>query len=83
MDCEGYEYDIILSATVDILRQFSYIQIEYHYGYKNLKEKLEKCGFNVSFSRPHAFYIQTQRNMVTKYAKRNWVYLDYIYAKRN
>jgi hypothetical protein len=59
-------------------------QIEYHYGYKNLNAKLEKCSFKVSFSRPHALYIfQTQRNMVTKYAKRNWVYPDYIYAKRN
>jgi len=85
MDCEGYEYDIILSATAELLRQFSYIQVEYHYGYKNLKEKLEKCGFNVSFSRPRAVYIyQSQKqHMLTKYAKGNWVYVGYIYAKRN
>jgi hypothetical protein len=26
--------------------------IEYHYGYKNLKEKIEKSGFKVSVTRP-------------------------------
>ena len=52
MDCEGCEYDVILSCTEKTLRRISYIQIEYHFGYKNLKEKLEKCGFTVSFSRP-------------------------------
>lgn len=52
MDCEGCECDAILSIADDILRRFSYIQIEYHYGYKNLKEKLEKSGFTVSITRP-------------------------------
>ncbi len=52
MDCEGCEYDIILSCTEDILKKFSHIQIEYHHGYKNLRDKLEKCGFKVSATRP-------------------------------
>jgi FkbM family methyltransferase len=52
MDCEGCEYETILSATVDTLSRFSHIQIEYHYGYKNLKEKLEECGFKVSVTIP-------------------------------
>jgi FkbM family methyltransferase len=52
MDCEGCEYDIIFSSSRDTLRRFSHIQIEYHYGYKNLKEKLEKYGFSVSVTRP-------------------------------
>jgi FkbM family methyltransferase len=52
MDCEGCEYDTILSSTPDTLRFFSHIQLEYHLGYKNLKEKLEKCGFHVSITKP-------------------------------
>jgi FkbM family methyltransferase len=52
MDCEGCEYDSILSADESTLKKFGYILIEYHYGYKNLKEKLEKCGFNVTVTRP-------------------------------
>jgi FkbM family methyltransferase len=52
MDCEGCEYDSILSASRDVLRSFSHIQIEYHYGYKDLKQKLEENGFIVSVSKP-------------------------------
>jgi len=52
IDCEGCEYDIILSTPDEILRKFTHIQIEYHYGYKNLKTKLEKCGFMVSVTAP-------------------------------
>ena len=48
MDCEGCEYESILSSERDTLRHFTHIQIEYHKGYKNLKEKLEKSGFQVS-----------------------------------
>ena len=52
MDCEGCEYDSVLSTNNEILEKFSHIQIEYHFGYKNLKEKLEKCGFKVVVTRP-------------------------------
>jgi len=54
MDCEGCENDIINSASKEILQRFSHIQIEYHSGYKTLKEKLEKCGFSVSITGPVA-----------------------------
>ena len=30
--------------------------IEYHYGYKNLKEKLENCGFRVIITEPPMFH---------------------------
>ena len=40
IDCEGCEYDIILSAPDEIIKKFTHIQIEYHYGYKNLKKKI-------------------------------------------
>jgi len=52
MDCEGCEYDTILFSDCDTLRSFSHIQIEYHNGYQNLKEKLENCGFDVSVTKP-------------------------------
>jgi FkbM family methyltransferase len=52
VDCEGAEYDALLSTERDVLRKFQEILIEYHYGYINLKKKLESCGFKVSVSRP-------------------------------
>jgi len=52
MDCEGCEYNSILSSPKETLRKFTNIQIEYHYGYKNLKAKLEKCDFKVSVTDP-------------------------------
>jgi FkbM family methyltransferase len=48
MDCEGCEYETILNASKETLQRLSHIQIEYHNGYKNLKKKLEDCGFKVS-----------------------------------
>jgi FkbM family methyltransferase len=69
MDCEGCEYEVILSAYEGTLQKFSHIQIEYHNGYIQLKEKLEKSGFKVSFTRP-----------MWNYRKQH---MGYIYAKRN
>ena len=51
-DCEGCEYDLILSAPSDALLMFSRIEIEYHYGYVNLKNKLEGLNFKVQYSNP-------------------------------
>ena len=55
------------------LKKFSHIIIEYHFGYKNLKEKLEKNGFKVSVTRPRIYrmerlkyqegYIFTEKNL--------------------
>lgn len=52
MDCEGCEYENIINTPDHVLKKFDQIQIEYHYGYSNLKKKLEKCGFKVSVSKP-------------------------------
>jgi FkbM family methyltransferase len=52
MDCEGYEYDIILTTPKETLQKFEQIQIEYHFGYKDLKQKLEDVGFDVEITRP-------------------------------
>jgi len=71
VDCEGCEYEIIKSSSAETLRNFTHIQIEYHFGYKNLKEKLEKCGFKVSVSNPYLMINTKQRK---------FTYVGYLYA---
>jgi FkbM family methyltransferase len=60
IDCEGCEYDTLLSCDKRDLMHFSHIQIEYHHGFKNLKEKLETSDFMVRISPP-----TKRRNMYT------------------
>lgn len=52
LDCEGSEYDIILSQQSSVLRKFNQMIIEYHYGYKNLEKKLKIAGFKTIHTRP-------------------------------
>lgn len=52
MNCEGDEYNIILSSSKETLRKFTHMVIEYHYGYKNLVKKLRESGFRLSHTRP-------------------------------
>jgi hypothetical protein len=52
LDCEGCEYDIIFSNDRILLGKFSHIQIEYHYGYEDLKKHLIGAGFTVSYTNP-------------------------------
>ena len=47
VDCEGCEYDMLLNSNLDTIRKFSHIVVEFHRGFEDLKEKLEKCNFNV------------------------------------
>lgn len=75
MDCEGCEYDTILSCSTETLRFFSHILLEYHLGYKNLKEKLEKSGFQVSVTRPIMEH-------TTSIQGRTMAYRGYLYAIR-
>lgn len=72
MDCEGCEYESILSASSDIIRSFSYVQIEYHYGYKDLKNKLEENGFVVSITKPE---------LIPNSENGNRMYVGNIYAR--
>ena len=51
MDCEGCEYHL-LNEKNETLRNFSKIQIEYHYGYEKLVEKLKESGFETKFTTP-------------------------------
>jgi len=69
IDCEGCEYDILLSTSTEMLQKFSHIFLEYHYGYKNLKEKLEESGFTVSITRPSiSGQIPTILHLLRKFA---------------
>jgi len=47
MDCEGAEYAILLNSDAETLRIFSQMLLEFHYGYRDLAEKLESAGFTV------------------------------------
>jgi FkbM family methyltransferase len=48
MDCEGCEYDALLSAKPEDLKLFGQIIIEYHNGYRELKKALENSRFKVT-----------------------------------
>ncbi|MDE1870273.1 MAG: FkbM family methyltransferase [Candidatus Micrarchaeota archaeon] len=52
VDCEGYEYEIILNSDDSTLRRFFDMEIEYHYGYLNLERRLIKAGFEVEIHKP-------------------------------
>lgn len=73
MDCEGCEYETILSSSNETLRKFEYIEIGYHFGYLNLKKKLEKCGFEVSVTNP-----SLHRNPLQK----AWMFTGDLHAKK-
>ncbi len=79
LDCEGCEYETILKSSSKLLSNFSQIQIEYHYGYKNLKSKLEDSGFKVSVTEPRYFRIR-QRG---KQTENNVKFYDQIRRKDN
>jgi FkbM family methyltransferase len=48
MDCEGCEYETIPRASSKDLSVFSQIIIEYHNGYHELRNALEKAGFKAT-----------------------------------
>jgi FkbM family methyltransferase len=82
MDCEGCEYDIVLFSTKNALRRFSNILIEYHYGYRDIKDKLENSGFDISLVN-----ISGQPGGPTAIPNPsklgNWYHMGYIHARRN
>jgi FkbM family methyltransferase len=88
VDCEGCEYDVILSTCPRILAKFSYMQIEYHYGYRNLTKKLRECGFNIASSSPRYFRPLNLNNttMFTSDGKirkpTKGMYIGWLYAQK-
>lgn len=62
LDCEGCEYESILNCPPETLQKFSEIILEYHHGYQNIKEKLEKNGFKVNYTKPS--YTLDKKNFI-------------------
>ena len=61
MNCEGCEYEIILNTPDYILKVFEQIIIGYHYGYINIKNKLQSIGFKVKILPNH---LDIRRGMI-------------------
>jgi SpoVK/Ycf46/Vps4 family AAA+-type ATPase len=80
IDCEGCEYNL-LDESIEVLRKFNRIEIEFHYGYKKLESKLKEAGFIVYHSKPY----KSDKNdlYLKKLALANRDYtIGLIYAKR-
>jgi FkbM family methyltransferase len=73
IDCEGCEYNLI-NEDGEVLRRFSRIQIEYHYGLQTLVNKLESCGFSIRYSKPRKYFSQDSEN--------HHMLLGFIYAQK-
>ena len=85
MDCEGCEDEVISSVEINTIRHFSDIQIEYHNGYKKIKNKLEKCGFEVKVTKPISSNVISNilYNFTNKKVKRKKIgYVGFIFAKK-
>lgn len=52
LDCEGGEYGILGSTSPGLLRRFSNVLLEYHYGLANLPALLRRAGFHTAYTRP-------------------------------
>ncbi|MEM3830322.1 MAG: FkbM family methyltransferase [Conexivisphaerales archaeon] len=74
MDCEGCEYNL-LNEDDETIKKFAMIQIEYHYGYEKLVDKLKGCGFAVKYTKPKTFYSLSSSGSTT-------MTLGYIFAQR-
>ncbi len=75
MDCEGCEYDVILSSKIETLRKIEEYSIEYHYDPFPLIKKLKEAGFDVTFKSSGG----PSYNRSTKTAMTTGI----IYAKRS
>jgi len=47
---------LILNASDEALKAFDQIIMEYHYGYRNLVNRLRQAEFNVKYSLPKYSY---------------------------
>jgi len=72
MDCEGCEYKL-LDENDETLRKFKRIQIEYHYGYDKLVEKLKECDFDLKYTEPKKVYIKSAS---TPNMSLGWIYAN-------
>ena len=77
--------EIISSVTNEVINHFSNIQIEYHNGYQEIKDKLEKCGFNVHVSKPISSNVLG--NLVSRFSnkpisRKKIGYVGFVYAEK-
>jgi FkbM family methyltransferase len=72
IDCEGCEYNL-LNEDNETLRKFTRIQIEYHYGYDKIVNKLKECDFDVKYTKPKKAYI---RSASTPNMSIGWIYAE-------
>ena len=77
LDVEGYEYEILLNTPKDVLRNFSDMVIEYHYGHEKIISHLEAAGYSVSFTGPFDVKMLHLKDEAAKNMK-----IGNIYAKR-
>lgn len=66
MDIEGGEYDILSPQMKKSIQKFSTIILEYHYGYIDIKQRLEKLGYKVKIKSVATMRSGSKR-MVTGY----------------
>ncbi|MDE1845871.1 MAG: FkbM family methyltransferase [Candidatus Micrarchaeota archaeon] len=74
IDCEGCEYDIIGGTSPSVLKKFTDMLIEYHYGYKPIVDRLMRIGFRTEHTKPEKSF-----NANTK---RKEMYMGDIYATK-
>lgn len=67
LDVEGYEYEILLNTPKEIIRCFSDLVIEYHYGFEKLRKYLEDAGFSVVHTKPHLVYMPQLEGEIAKH----------------
>jgi FkbM family methyltransferase len=48
MNCEGCEYDVILSSPQSVIKKFSHILIAFHNGYHDLERRLLESNFTIT-----------------------------------
>ena len=73
MDCEGCEY-VLLDEKKEVFDRFNKIQLEYHYGLRDLDKFLSGLGFSVKFTKPADSY--------NPYASEPHMQVGYLYAER-
>jgi FkbM family methyltransferase len=77
LDVEGYEYEILFNTTSEILRSFTDMVIEYHYGHEKIVPYLEAAGFKVSHTGPFDVHMSHLHDESVKNMQ-----VGNIYAKR-
>lgn len=57
LDTEGFEYEILLNTPKEVIRKFSSLLIEYHYGFEKLEAYLTECGYEFFHTGPSSVYV--------------------------